>query len=174
MKTTHSFFTILFCLIGIFTLYSCGSLFKDSESDSASNETEMSYQQALQEQVSDLKDYNSTAAQRWKEDEEERLEQEKYYWMDGEWYLSFTVNDPYVGSLHYNVTMKINTSDKSIVVIDKSDSGVDYSGTYTINESQNIISYSDIYVAFDPDRQLFYETAPDEWGFNKRYYYHKN
>lgn len=100
-------------------------------------------------------------------------EADKYAWMGGLWHLAFTINDRIAGKVKFDVTMKINTNNHSIRFIDESGLGTDYSGTYTINESQNIISCSGNCVKFDPDRQSFYETVPDEWGFKKRVYYRK-
>ena len=104
--------------------------------------------------------------------EQERLEQERYSWMDGVWYLSLAKNDPYAGRITFRVKMIINTSIQSIRFLDQ-DSHTGYSGTYTIDESDNIISCKGNYVKFDPGRQMFYEEIPDEWGFKKRFYYHQ-
>ena len=105
--------------------------------------------------------------------EREQLEQNKYSWMNGVWHLSFSKNDPYAGNINFRITLKINTNNHSIELIDE-DFGGGYSGTYIIDESSNIISCDGNCVHFDPNKQLFYERVDDEWGLKKkRVYYHK-
>lgn len=103
--------------------------------------------------------------------EQERLEQQKYSWMNGEWHLSCRTYAP-IGSDIFRVTLRINSNNHSIRLIDET-TGDGYRGTYDINEIDNIISCNGNCVHFDPNKQLFYEIVPDEWGLKKRAYYHK-
>lgn len=103
--------------------------------------------------------------------EQERLEQQNYSWMNGEWHLSCRTYAP-MGSNSFRVTLKINSNNHSIRLIDET-TGEGYKGTYTISESDNIIYCDGNCVHFDPNKQLFYERIPDEWGFKRKVYYHK-
>ena len=71
MRNYRIFPTLLICLIGTFLLVACGGQSTDSESVSTSAASDNAFKQALQEQVSDMKDDKDKAAQQWKELEEE-------------------------------------------------------------------------------------------------------
>lgn len=90
-----------------------------------------------------------------------------YSWMNGEWSLSSSINDPYVGRIIFRITLNINANDHTLVFVDET-TGDGYRGTYTINEDQNIISCKGNYIHFDPQKHLFYEEFK-----GKRDYYHR-
>lgn len=90
-----------------------------------------------------------------------------YSWMNGEWSLSSSINDPYVGRINFRITLNINANDHTLVFVDET-TGDGYRGTYTINEDQNIISCKGNYIHFDPQKHLFYEEFK-----GKRDYYHR-
>ena len=95
-----------------------------------------------------------------------------YSWMDGNWHLSSSINNPYIGRVDVRITLKINVASHSIIMIDE-DGGDGYSGTYTIDESECKIEWSEGngvggYVYFDPSKKLFY----DEFQ-GKRSYFQK-
>ena len=56
MKTYHFVPTILICLIGTLLFLSCGGQSKDTEPESTTKETANAFQQALREQVSEIKE----------------------------------------------------------------------------------------------------------------------
>lgn len=91
-----------------------------------------------------------------------------FSWMNGEWSLTSSINDPWLGRrIDFRLTLNIDANKQTIRMIDE-DRGDGYSGTYTINESQNMISCNGNCVHFDPNKKLFYEEFQGE-----RDYYHK-
>lgn len=100
--------------------------------------------------------------------EQERLEQERkriakeYSWMNGEWSLSSSIDDPYVGRIDVSLIMAINVTNRTIKIIDQSGYDGNYSGTFTIDESEHKIRWSEGngyggYILFDPYKERFYE-----------------
>ncbi len=87
--------------------------------------------------------------------------------MNGEWTLASSINDPYVGRINIRLTLMIDAKNHTIRMTDEY-SGDGYSGTYTINESQNMISCNGNCVHYDPNKKLFFEEFQ-----GRRDYYHK-
>lgn len=168
------------CLLYPLIIISCWSGTKEERSVSTNEKNDESFRNALRDNLSDIATTNEIAEQELKrvaaEAEQERMEQEllsRYSWMDGEWSLSFSINDQIAGMVNFKVTMNINTTSQSITFVDHAGYGTVYRGKYNIDETDNTIYFDDTYIAFDPSRQLFYETIPDEWGLKKRIFYHK-
>ena len=195
------------CLLGTLLLSSCGSQSKDSESDSTCKNTDISFQQALREQVSDstykktdgtfqqslreqvsdIKGENDLTAKQRKEFEKEqrkryqteqerverervereRVEQNDYSWMNGTWINRYVISDPYLGTVHMETRLTINTKNQTLIAKSLTD-GTTYSGTYRINEARKTIGVKDVYFNFDPEKKRFY----DDVG-GKYYYYQK-
>lgn len=93
---------------------------------------------------------------------------DKYSWMDGNWSLSASINDPYVGTIKINTSLKINTANKTMVIIDEDHGEVECNGRYTIDEVDCTISCGRMHVRFDPNRKQFYEEYQ-----GRRTYYRK-
>ncbi len=93
---------------------------------------------------------------------------ENYSWMHGEWRISYSVNDPWVGILHVNAVLIIDTNNKTMTSIDPDRGIIDCSGKYTINKNNNTISADGMYVNFDSSRRQFYSKAN-----GSIYYYNK-
>ncbi|MBO7277159.1 MAG: hypothetical protein J6U84_04265 [Bacteroidales bacterium] len=91
-----------------------------------------------------------------------------YSWMHGEWRISYSVNDPWVGILHVNAVLIIDTDNKTMTSIDPDRGIIDCSGKYTINKNNNTISADGMYVNFDSSRRQFYSKAN-----GSIYYYNK-
>jgi flagellar biosynthesis GTPase FlhF len=114
MRNYRIFPTLLICLIGTFLLVACGGQSTDSESVSTSAASDNAFKQALQEQVSDMKDDKDKAAQQWKELEEEeereraaaaeqeRLEKESAPYGYNEY------GEPYASRDHKNLDKALN------------------------------------------------------------------
>ncbi len=180
MKTRLLYTVILICSFLLFIVSCTG---KSQKTDSLvsvidSFVADANYKKTLREQMSEINGENERAEQLQKKlqekEEKERKEYERfissindYFWMNGKWYLSTSIEDPYVGRIDFRVTLNINTNNHSISLFDEA-AGDGYSGTYTLNESQNMISCKGNYISFDPDKKLFFEEYK-----GKREYYHK-
>jgi len=168
MKTAfHYFNCFLVFLFGTLMFLSCGgNSQKTDELASAKEKADESFRNAIRENLSDVATTNEIAEQELKRAEEKEREQNKYAWMDGEWHLSSSINDPYVGRINMKLTFKIDAGNNSIRFTDKS-SGDGYSGTYEIDEDNDAITCKGNRIQFDPTKKAFYEQ------FNGRRDYYK-
>lgn len=168
MKTRfHYIKSLSVCLFGTLMFLSCGeNSQKTDEFTSAKEKADESFRNALRDNLSDVATTNEIAEQELKRAEEKERLQNKYAWMDGEWHLSSSIKDPYVGRIDMNLTFKIDASDHSIRFTDRG-SGEGYSGTYEIDEDNNAITCKGNRIQFDPTKKAFYEQ------FNGRRDYYK-
>lgn len=96
----------------------------------------------------------------------QNFQQNDYSWMDGDWSLSASINDPYVGTIYMHTSLKIDYDRKTMIMIDEDHHEVECNGRYTVNED-NTISCGRVLVRFDPNNKTFYE----EYQGQRTYYY---